>query len=123
MSVGSVVEPSEAGLRDDIVLSVVVPVYNQAGSIVENVAIIRQRLEANVSGEVEIIVVSTARSTAPNSDYSRVGCRGSVSCTMTGISAKDMRSRSGCWKRAVDGLGMSMQISTSIQLASVTISG
>jgi glycosyltransferase involved in cell wall biosynthesis len=42
----------------DIELSVVVPVYNQAGSIVENVQVIHARVAAGVDGAVELIVVS-----------------------------------------------------------------
>jgi glycosyltransferase involved in cell wall biosynthesis len=42
----------------EIVLSVVVPVYNQAGSIVDNVQVIHERVAAGVDGAVEVIVVS-----------------------------------------------------------------
>jgi glycosyltransferase involved in cell wall biosynthesis len=40
------------------VLTVIVPVYNQAGTIVENVRTIRERVERGVDGAVELIVVS-----------------------------------------------------------------
>lgn len=39
-------------------LSVVVPVYNQAGSIVDNVQVIHDRVAAGVDGPIEVIVVS-----------------------------------------------------------------
>jgi glycosyltransferase involved in cell wall biosynthesis len=39
-------------------LSVVVPVYNQAGTIVENVRTIRERVERGLDGSLELIVVS-----------------------------------------------------------------
>ena len=39
-------------------LSVVVPVYNQAGTIVENVRTIRDRVERELGGTLELIVVS-----------------------------------------------------------------
>jgi glycosyltransferase involved in cell wall biosynthesis len=39
-------------------LSVVVPVYNQAGTIVENVRTIRERVEGALGGSLELIVVS-----------------------------------------------------------------
>jgi glycosyltransferase involved in cell wall biosynthesis len=39
-------------------LSVVVPVYNQAGTIVENVRTIRERVERELGGPLELIVVS-----------------------------------------------------------------
>ena len=39
-------------------LSVVVPVYNQAGTIVENVRTIRERVERELGGQLELIVVS-----------------------------------------------------------------
>ena len=42
----------------DVELSVVVPVYNLAGSIAHNVAVIRDRVTAGIDGEVEVIVVS-----------------------------------------------------------------
>lgn len=42
----------------EIVLSVVVPVYNLAGSIVENVQVIRERVGADIDGPLEVIVVS-----------------------------------------------------------------
>jgi glycosyltransferase involved in cell wall biosynthesis len=42
----------------EIALSVVVPVYNQAGSIVTNVQTIRERVAAGTAGAVEVIVVS-----------------------------------------------------------------
>jgi glycosyltransferase involved in cell wall biosynthesis len=40
------------------ILTVIVPVYNQAGTIVGNVRTIRERVEAGVDGPVELIVVS-----------------------------------------------------------------
>ena len=40
------------------VLSVIVPVYNLAGSIVENVRIIHDRVSAGIAGPLEVIVVS-----------------------------------------------------------------
>jgi len=40
------------------VLSVVVPVYNLAGSIVENVQVIHERVSAGIEGPLEVIVVS-----------------------------------------------------------------
>ena len=123
MTVRSAAEPSEAGPRDDIVLSVVVPVYNQAGSIVENVAIIRQRLEANVSGEVEIIVVSDGSIDRTQQRLLESGVSGLRVLHYDRNLGKGYAAKSECWKRAVDGLGISTQISTSIQLASVTISG
>jgi glycosyltransferase involved in cell wall biosynthesis len=43
---------------EEVALSVVVPVYNQAGSIVENVEVIRDRVAAGTPGPIEIIVVS-----------------------------------------------------------------
>ena len=42
----------------EIALSVVVPVYNLAGSIVHNVGVIRDRVAAGTDGAVEVIVVS-----------------------------------------------------------------
>jgi glycosyltransferase involved in cell wall biosynthesis len=39
-------------------LSVVVPVYNQAGTIAENVRTIRERVERELGGQLELIVVS-----------------------------------------------------------------
>jgi glycosyltransferase involved in cell wall biosynthesis len=39
-------------------LSVVVPLYNQAGTIVENVRTIRERIESRIDGALELIVVS-----------------------------------------------------------------
>jgi glycosyltransferase involved in cell wall biosynthesis len=39
-------------------LTVVVPVYNQAGTIVENVRTIRERVEPEIDGGLELIVVS-----------------------------------------------------------------
>jgi glycosyltransferase involved in cell wall biosynthesis len=39
-------------------VTVVVPVYNQAGTIVENVRTIRERVEAGIDGALELIVVS-----------------------------------------------------------------
>jgi glycosyltransferase involved in cell wall biosynthesis len=39
-------------------LSVVVPVYNQAGTIVENVRTIRERVARELGGSLELIVVS-----------------------------------------------------------------
>jgi glycosyltransferase involved in cell wall biosynthesis len=39
-------------------LSVVVPVYNQAGTIVDNVRTIRERVERELGGSLELIVVS-----------------------------------------------------------------
>jgi glycosyltransferase involved in cell wall biosynthesis len=44
--------------RAEIALSVVVPVFNQAGSIVANVTVIRDRIAARVDGAIEVIVVS-----------------------------------------------------------------
>ncbi len=41
-----------------VALSVVVPVYNLAGSIVENVRTIRDRVAAGANGPIEVIVVS-----------------------------------------------------------------
>ena len=43
---------------DDILLLVVVPVYNQEQSIVENVRVIRERVGAGLPGAFEVIVVS-----------------------------------------------------------------
>lgn len=48
----------EERLSPQILLSVVVPVYNQAGSIAENVRIIRGRVAAGLPGATEVIVVS-----------------------------------------------------------------
>lgn len=51
----------EAGytrLAEDVTLSVVVPVYNLAGSIVQNVTVIRDRVAVGVDGAIEVIVVS-----------------------------------------------------------------
>lgn len=39
-------------------LSVVVPVYNQAAAIAENITVIREVLDATVEGDIELIVVS-----------------------------------------------------------------
>ncbi len=55
--------PSSAGADDSaadaaIVLSVVVPVYNQADSIAENVRVIRDSVAAGLGGATELIVVS-----------------------------------------------------------------
>jgi len=41
-----------------IALSVVVPVYNQVGSIVHNIGVIRDRVSAGVGAPIEVIVVS-----------------------------------------------------------------
>lgn len=57
----SALTPEVAGARRDPtrpLLSVVVPVYNQAGTIVENVATIRQRVERGLGEPLEVIVVS-----------------------------------------------------------------
>jgi len=40
------------------ILTVVIPVYNQAGTIVENVRTIRERIERELDGPLELIVVS-----------------------------------------------------------------
>ena len=49
-------QPSGTPVRP--VLSVVVPVYGGATTIVENVGVIRRAVEAGVDGEIELIVVS-----------------------------------------------------------------
>ena len=49
-------QPSGTPVRP--VLSVVVPVYGGARTIVENVGVIRRAVEAGVDGEIELIVVS-----------------------------------------------------------------
>lgn len=52
-------DPEAAGaLASELLLSVVVPVYNLAGSIVENVAEIRRRIAAGLAEPFELIVVS-----------------------------------------------------------------
>ena len=53
-------EHDEANVGDEVrpLLSVVVPVYNQAESIVANVSTIRQRVEAALGEPIELIVVS-----------------------------------------------------------------
>jgi glycosyltransferase involved in cell wall biosynthesis len=52
--------PTEAGKRPETkpLLSVVVPVYNQAATIVENVRTIRERVAAGIREPFELIVVS-----------------------------------------------------------------
>jgi glycosyltransferase involved in cell wall biosynthesis len=51
--------PEERGQSETRPLvTVVVPVYNQAGTIVDNVRTIRERVERGVDGAVEVIVVS-----------------------------------------------------------------
>ena len=59
---GPALTDEAAGERDRSgdrpLLTVVVPVYNQAGTIVENVRTIRERVERGVEGGVELIVVS-----------------------------------------------------------------
>ncbi len=59
---GPALTDEAAGERDRSearpLLTVVVPVYNQAGTIVENVRTIRERVERGVDGAVELIVVS-----------------------------------------------------------------
>ncbi len=47
-----------AGPPAEIALSVVVPVYNLAGSIAQNVRVIRDRVAAGMDGRIEVIVVS-----------------------------------------------------------------
>jgi len=57
----SALTPDLAGERADLagpLLTVVVPVYNQAGTIVDNLRTIRERVEAGVGKGVELIVVS-----------------------------------------------------------------
>jgi hypothetical protein len=49
---------SAGASRSGLLLSVVVPVYNQAGSIVENVRVIRERVAAALDEPFELIVVS-----------------------------------------------------------------
>lgn len=44
--------------EEAIALSVVVPVYNQVGSIVHNIGVIRDRVSAGVGAPIEVIVVS-----------------------------------------------------------------
>jgi glycosyltransferase involved in cell wall biosynthesis len=57
----SALTPDVAGERAEPtrpLLSVVVPVYNQAGTIVDNIATIRERVERGVGEPIELIVVS-----------------------------------------------------------------
>jgi glycosyltransferase involved in cell wall biosynthesis len=49
---------ADAGAPPEIALSVVVPVYNLAGSIAHNVRVIRDRIAAGMEGPIEVIVVS-----------------------------------------------------------------
>jgi glycosyltransferase involved in cell wall biosynthesis len=53
----SIPDPREGG-ADGLLLSVVVPVFNQAASIVQNLAVIRERVEAELDGDFEVLVVS-----------------------------------------------------------------
>jgi glycosyltransferase involved in cell wall biosynthesis len=46
------------GSLPEIAISVVVPVYNLAGSIAHNVTVIRDRVQAGADGPIEVIVVS-----------------------------------------------------------------
>ena len=48
----------ESGHDAGIELSVVVPVYNQADSIAENIEVIRESVAAGLGGATELIVVS-----------------------------------------------------------------
>ncbi len=50
--------PQGGDERHEIVLSVIVPVYDQAGVIAENVRVIRERVAAGMEGAFEVIVVS-----------------------------------------------------------------
>lgn len=66
------VEPEAGAARaSELLLSVVVPVYNLAGSIVANTAEIRRRIAAGLGEPFELIVVSTARPTARRRSCSR----------------------------------------------------
>ena len=63
MTVGGRGEPREGGggARDDegeIVLSIVVPVYNQGHSVVANLLAVRERTAASLPGASEVIAVS-----------------------------------------------------------------
>lgn len=51
-------EGPPAGVERSLALTVVVPVYNQAGSIVENLRVIRERVAAGVPEPFEVVVVS-----------------------------------------------------------------
>jgi glycosyltransferase involved in cell wall biosynthesis len=50
--------PTRDARRADVTLSVVVPVYNQASAIADNIRVIRERVEAGLGEEIELIVVS-----------------------------------------------------------------
>ena len=50
--------PHESVPATELLLSVVVPVYNQAASILDNVQVIRERVAAGLEGPFELIVVS-----------------------------------------------------------------
>ena len=97
-------------------LSVVVPVFNQASSIVDNLEVIRQRVLERPRRQLRDrrrLGRFDRRDRGRAASRSR-GRAGSASSTTTGTSARATRSSSARWRRSASGSGSSTPTSTSI---------